>query len=146
MLGIAGTFLAELSNTVITESRDGYPELEEKKAFIFKVLTLEEEKFNKTIDQGLAILTDLQKELEADGRKVLSGEDAFKLYDTYGFPMDLTQEILEEKGFTADEKGFYDCMEQHTWPEKRQIIWVRTLPCTNPLIRRLQRNLQVTAS
>ena len=112
MLGIAGTFLAELSNTVITESRDGYPELEEKKAFIFKVLTLEEEKFNKTIDQGLAILTDLQKELEADGRKVLSGEDAFKLYDTYGFPMDLTQEILEEKGFTADEKGFYDCMEQ----------------------------------
>ncbi|MCI8891633.1 MAG: alanine--tRNA ligase [Eubacterium sp.] len=112
MLGIAGTFLAELSNTVITESRDGYPELEEKKAFIFKVLTLEEEKFNKTIDQGLAILTDLQKELEASGRKVLSGEDAFKLYDTYGFPMDLTQEILEEKGFTADEKGFYDCMEQ----------------------------------
>ncbi len=112
MLGIPGAFLAELSNTVITESRDGYPELEEKKEFIFKVLTLEEEKFNKTIDQGLAILSDLQKEMEESGRKVLSGEDAFKLYDTYGFPMDLTQEILEEKGFTADEKGFYACMEQ----------------------------------
>lgn len=112
MLGIPGVFLAELSNTVITESRDGYPELEEKKAFIFKVLTLEEEKFNKTIDQGLAILADLQKEMEKSGSKVLSAEDAFKLYDTYGFPMDLTQEILEEKGFTVDEKGFYDCMQQ----------------------------------
>ena len=112
MLGIEGTFLADLSNTVITESRDGYPELEEKKEFIFKVLTQEEEKFNKTIDQGLAILADMQKSMEEAGVKVLSGEDAFKLYDTYGFPMDLTQEILEEKGFTIDESGFKSCMEQ----------------------------------
>lgn len=112
MLGIPGAFLAQLSNTVITESRDGYPELEEKKEFIFKVLTQEEEKFNKTIDQGLAILAQMQKTMEEKGSKVLSGEDAFKLYDTYGFPMDLTQEILEEKGFTIDEDGFYSCMEK----------------------------------
>jgi alanyl-tRNA synthetase len=112
MLGIAGTFLAQLSGTVIAESRDGYPELEEKKEFIFKVLTQEEEKFNKTIDQGLAILAQMQQAMEEAGTKVLSGEDAFKLYDTFGFPMDLTGEILEEKGFTIDEDGFYACMEQ----------------------------------
>ena len=112
MLGIEGTFLAQLSNAVITESRDGYPELEEKKEFIFKVLTQEEEKFNKTIDQGLAILSDMQKSMEEGGLKALSGEDAFKLYDTYGFPVDLTQEILEEKGFTIDEEGFRKCMEE----------------------------------
>ncbi len=111
MLGIAGTFLADLSNTVIVESRDGYPELEEKKTFIFKVLTQEEEKFNKTIDQGLAILSDLCREMEEKGEKELSGEEAFKLYDTYGFPLDLTQEILEEKGFAIDEAGFRSCME-----------------------------------
>ena len=112
MLGISGAFLAKLSNTVITESCDGYPELEEKKEFIFKVLTQEEEKFNKTIDQGLAILADMQKAMEEKGSKTLSGEDAFKLYDTYGFPLDLTEEILEEKGFTIDEDGFYSCMEK----------------------------------
>ena len=112
MLGIEGTFLARLSNTVITESSDGYPELEEKKEFIFKVLTQEEEKFNKTIDQGLAILSQMQKSMEEEGRKALFGEDAFKLYDTYGFPIDLTQEILEEKGFTIDEEGFRQCMEE----------------------------------
>ncbi len=112
MLGVAGTFLAQLSNTVITESRDGYPELEEKKAFIFKVLTQEEEKFNKTIDQGLAILGEMQKQMEGQGAKTLSGEDAFKLYDTYGFPLDLTQEILGEKGLSADEAGFEACMQK----------------------------------
>lgn len=112
LLGIQGLFLAKLGETVIAESRDGYPELEEKRAFILKVLTQEEEKFNKTIDQGLSILAQLQAELEQNGKKVLSGEDAFKLYDTYGFPMDLTQEILEEKGFSVDEKGFAACMDQ----------------------------------
>lgn len=111
ILGIEGTFMAELAATVICESRDGYPELEEKKAFIFKVLTQEEEKFSKTIDQGLAILSEMEKEMESKGEKVLSGEDAFRLYDTYGFPMDLTQEILEEKGFSIDEEGFGKAME-----------------------------------
>ena len=111
MLGIDGLFLAKLSETVINESKDGYPELEEKKDFIFKVLTQEEEKFNKTIDQGLAILADMQKTMEEKGEKVLSGEDAFKLYDTYGFPVDLTEEILEEKGFSIDHDGFQAAME-----------------------------------
>lgn len=112
MLGIDGVFLAELSATVIAESKDGYSELEEKKDFIFRVLTQEEEKFHKTIDQGLTILADLQKEMEDKNAKVLSGEEAFKLYDTYGFPIDLTQEILEEKGFSIDEAGFLAAMEE----------------------------------
>ena len=112
MLGIDGVFLAKLSATVIAESKDGYPELEEKKDFIFRVLTQEEEKFHKTIDQGLAILSEMQKEMEAKGENVLSGEEAFKLYDTYGFPIDLTQEILGEKGFSIDEAGFSAAMEE----------------------------------
>ena len=112
LLGIQGRFLATLSATVIAESKDGYPELEEKKEFIFKVLTQEEEKFDKTIDQGLTILAEMQEEMAGAGTKVLSGENAFKLYDTYGFPLDLTQEILEEKGFSIDEEGFGKCMEE----------------------------------
>ena len=112
LLGIKGKFLAELSATVIAESKDGYPELDEKKEFIFKVLSQEEEKFDKTIDQGLSILAEMQEELKKTGEKVLSGENAFKLYDTYGFPMDLTQEILEEQGFVIDEEGFKACMEE----------------------------------
>lgn len=112
LLGIKGKFLADLSATVIAESKDGYPELDEKKEFIFKVLSQEEEKFDKTIDQGLSILSEMQEELKKTGEKVLSGENAFKLYDTYGFPMDLTQEILEEQGFVIDEEGFKACMEE----------------------------------
>ncbi len=111
MLGIDGTFMAKLAGTVIAESRDGYPELEEKKSFIFKVLTQEEEKFAKTIDQGLSILSDLEAKMKEAKEHVLSGQDAFKLYDTYGFPLDLTQEILEEKGFSVDEDGFSKAME-----------------------------------
>ena len=95
LLGIEGKFLAKLSATVIETSKDGYPELEEKKEFIFNVLTQEEDKFNKTIDQGLSILNEMEEKLSAEGKKVLDGADAFKLYDTYGFPMDLTKEILE---------------------------------------------------
>ena len=106
MLGIDGIFMAELSKTVINESKDGYPELEEKKDFILKVMTQEEENFNKTIDQGLDILAELEEKMKAEGKTVLSGEDAFRLYDTYGFPIDLTDEILSEKGYTYDEAGF----------------------------------------
>ncbi len=112
LLGIEGKFLARLSETVIEGSKDGYPELEEKKSFIFKVLTQEEEKFNKTIDQGLSILADLEAQMQKEGTKVLSGENTFKLYDTYGFPVDLTREILEEKGFSIDEEGFKAAMEE----------------------------------
>ena len=123
MLGIDGIFMAKLAATVINESKDGYPELEEKKDFIFKVLSQEEEKFGKTIDQGLSILSDMEKQMEADGVKVLSGENAFKLYDTYGFPMYLTQEILEEKGFSVDEEGFKKAMEvQRTTARKARKV------------------------
>ena len=123
MLGIDGIFMAKLAATVINESKDGYPELEEKKDFIFKVLSQEEEKFGKTIDQGLSILSDMEKQMEADGVKFHSGENAFKLYDTYGFPMDLTQEILEEKGFSVDEEGFKKAMEvQRTTARKARKV------------------------
>ena len=112
LLGIEGKFLAELSKTVIDECKDGYPELEEKKEFILTVLTQEENKFDKTIDLGLSILAEMEDEMGKKGEKELSGENAFKLYDTYGFPMDLTEEILEEKGFTIDHVGFAQCMEE----------------------------------
>ena len=111
LLGIHKGFLPELAQTVIEGSKDGYPELEEKKEFILKVITKEEEQFNKTIDQGLGILSDLIEKLEAEGKKTLAGEDAFRLYDTYGFPLDLTKEILEEKEIGVDEEGFQECME-----------------------------------
>ena len=111
LLGIEKGFLPELAETVIAGSKDGYPELEEKKEFILKVISKEEEQFNKTIDQGLGILSDMIEKMEAEGAKTLGGEDAFRLYDTYGFPLDLTKEILEEKGMDADEEGFRECME-----------------------------------
>ncbi len=112
LLGIEEKFLAQLSETVIALSKDGYPELEEKKAMILKVLTQEEDKFNKTIDQGLSILNDLQEEMVKNNETVLSGENAFKLYDTYGFPLDLTLEILEEKNFGVDKEGFQAAMKK----------------------------------
>ena len=111
LLGIHKGFLPELAETVIAGSKDGYPELEEKKEFILKVITKEEEQFNKTIDQGLGILSDMIADMEKKGEKTLGGEDAFRLYDTYGFPLDLTKEILEEKGMDVDEDGFRASME-----------------------------------
>ena len=112
LLGIEGRFMPELSKTVIELSKDGYPELEEKKPMILKVLAEEEEKFNKTIDQGLSILAEMESEMEKNGETVLSGSNAFKLYDTYGFPLDLTIEILEEKNMTVDEDGFQAAMQE----------------------------------
>ena len=111
LLGIEGSFIPELAQTVIEGSRDGYPELEEKKDFILKVIAKEEDQFNKTIDQGLGILAEMTAKMEAEQTTTLSGADAFKLYDTYGFPIDLTKEILEEKGMQVDEDGFHAAME-----------------------------------
>ena len=111
LLGIQGQFLSNLSEVVIRESQDGYPELADKKEYILKLIATEEENFNKTIDQGLNILNEMMEEMKKEGTTVLSGENTFKLYDTYGFPMDLTIEILEENGFTADEKRFHEAME-----------------------------------
>ncbi len=112
LLGIRGSFLAELSKTVIEVSKDAYPELLEKQEHIFATLNAEEENFNKTIDQGLSILNSFIDELKKNGMEELSGSDAFKLYDTYGFPLDLTKEILEEAGISVDEDGFNACMQE----------------------------------
>ena len=111
LLGISGKFLSELSKTVIRESEDGYPELEEKKEYIFKLIATEEENFNRTIDQGLSILNERMEEMKKEKTEVLSGEQAFQLYDTYGFPIDLTIEILGEKGLSVDEEGFRKAMD-----------------------------------
>ncbi len=112
MLGIKGEFMGKLADVVIRESHDGYPELLEKQEFIRRVLTEEEHKFNATIDQGLSILSELEDDLSSRNEKVLSGKDAFRLYDTYGFPVDLTNEILEEKGFNVDMDGFKAAMDE----------------------------------
>lgn len=112
LLGIEGKFLTTLSKKVIEVSKDGYPELADKETFIFNVINEEEDKFNKTIDQGLSILSEMEAAMVKDGEKVLNGADAFKLYDTYGFPLDLTKEILEEKGFGVDEDGFAASMKE----------------------------------
>ncbi len=111
LLGVQGTFLAGLSDTVIETSKDGYPELEEKRAMIHAVITEEENKFNRTIDTGLALLNEDIESLKKEGNTVLSGADAFRLYDTYGFPRDLTEEILEENGMRMDDEGFTEAME-----------------------------------
>ncbi len=112
MLGIKDTFLNKLADTVIENSKKGYPELEDKKTFIKKVLLEEEERFAKTIDQGLSILKELCTKLHDEKKNILSGEDVFKLYDTYGFPVDLTAEIISEHNFTYDKEGFDKCMEE----------------------------------
>ena len=111
LIGIDGAFLVGLAKAVIAGSKDGYPELAEKQDFILSVIEQEEEKFEKTINQGLEILEGIQKDMEAKGVKTMSGEDAFKLYDTYGFPIDLTKEILEEKGMDIDEEAFKQAMK-----------------------------------
>lgn len=112
LLGIKGRFMPELSETVIRLSKDGYPELEDKQVMILKVITEEEDKFNKTIDQGLSILTKMEQEMAAENETTLSGAEAFKLYDTYGFPLDLTLEIFEEKNLKVDQEGFKSAMEE----------------------------------
>ena len=110
-LGIQGSFLPTLAQNVINGSKDGYPELEEKKDFILSVVKAEEEKFEKTYEQGMDILNQMEEELEKNGQKQLSGENAFRLYDTYGFPLENTMEILEENGYTVDEAGFREAMD-----------------------------------
>ena len=109
LLGIHEPFLYQVCNTVIEENRSAYPELCEKKEFIQKLIRVEEESFEKTIDSGLALLDDMLKSVKDN---TLSGEDAFKLYDTYGFPVDLTKDILEEKGVSVDEERFNELMTE----------------------------------
>ena len=111
LLGINKEFLADLCEVVIEQSGKAYPELVEKKEYIRKVLSVEENSFNKTIDKGMEILKSDIEEMKAKGEKVLNGEKTFRLYDTYGFPIDLTKEILEEEGLSLDEAAFQEEMK-----------------------------------
>ncbi len=111
LLGVNEPFLYKVCDMVIHENRTAYPDLVEKQEYITRVIKVEEENFAKTIDTGLRILNDLVESHKAKGETVFSGEDAFKLYDTYGFPLDLTQDILEEQGMTVDEAAFTALME-----------------------------------
>lgn len=112
ILGIQGKFLVELSNRVIEVSGEAYPELVEKKDYIQKIISVEEEKFAVTIDQGTNIIHEYVEELKKTNSNILSGEKVFKLYDTFGFPLELTVEILAEEGCSADEKGFNEHMRR----------------------------------
>ncbi len=109
MIGIKGTFLHDVADTVIDENKNAYPELEEKRAYIKKIIKVEEEAFAKTIDKGMELLTEIMD--NASG-KTLSGEDVFKLADTYGFPFDLTVEIAAERGFAVDEAGYRELVQK----------------------------------
>ena len=112
LLGIDRMFLRELCCVVISQNEDAYPELRAKYDYILKVITLEEERFNATIDAGLGILTGIIDEARKNGERVISGADAFKLYDTFGFPVDLTREIAEEAGLAIDDDAFTELMNE----------------------------------
>ncbi len=111
-LGIEGTFLSSICDIVIENSKDAYPQLLEKAEYIKKVLKLEEERFAETIDSGIEILNDYIIEIKSKNEKVISGEKVFKLYDTYGFPMELTEEIAEDNGLSIDNEGFNEEMQK----------------------------------
>jgi len=112
LLGIQGTFLSDIVERVIESWKVAYPEIGERKEQIKKVVRIEEEQFQKTIHQGMNILESYIDSMMNEGKSILSGERAFKLYDTYGFPLDLTKEVLEEKGLNVDEDGFNDHMRE----------------------------------
>ena len=112
LLGIKENFLYKLVDEVIKVSGEAYSELVEKESYIKKVIRIEEEKFNETIEQGMEILASYIADLKKNGETTLSGENAFKLYDTYGFPIDLTQEILEEEHLSIDEEAFNEEMNK----------------------------------
>ncbi len=111
LLGINHTFLSDLCDVVIELNVGAYPELADKQDYIKKVISMEEDRFNTTIDAGLAILSDMIAKAQAENKTVLDGADVFKLYDTYGFPVDLTREIAEEKGLSIDEEKYKTEME-----------------------------------
>jgi len=113
LLGINKPFLYDIAMVVINESKHAYPELEEKREYIQKVIRIEEEKFDLTIDQGLVILNKYIEETKAKNSKTITGEMAFELHGTYGFPIDLTREIAEENGLSVDEEGFREEMQRH---------------------------------
>ncbi len=112
LLGVNDPFLYEVCDTVIHENEGHYPELRERRDYIIKVIRTEEENFSKTIDGGMRIFQDMLEGHKQKGEKTFSGADAFKLYDTYGFPIDLTIEMVQEQDMTVDQKAFKDLMEE----------------------------------
>lgn len=112
LLGIRETFLARLADTVINTSMGAYPHMDEKRDYIKKVISIEEEKFYATVDQGMTILEQYIAEIRQNGKDTLTGDMIFRLHDTYGFPVDLTREIAQEKGMKVDEEGFVAEMKQ----------------------------------
>ena len=112
LLGVNEPFLYKVIDTVVHENECQYPELREKQAYITRVVKTEEENFARTLDAGMKIFSDLLAEHKAKGESVFSGADAFKLYDTYGFPIDLTIEMCEDEGMRVDEAGFKALMEE----------------------------------
>ncbi len=119
LLGTDGPFLYQISSKVVDLMKGAYPELRETEAFISKVIENEEERFSETLDSGMKILKEELEKLEKGERKVLSGEVAFRLYDTFGFPLDLTTEILQERGMSFDEEGFRAQMEEQRQKSKQ---------------------------
>jgi len=111
MLGVRDAFLCNLCDIVIRDSKDAYPEIEAKKEYIKKVIKIEEDKFRETLDSGIEILNGFISELKERNEKILKGADGFKLYDTFGFPMELTKEILEDEGLSLDEDAFHEEMK-----------------------------------
>ena len=112
LLGISRMFLVEMCETAIGESVDAYPELASRGDYIKKVISMEEERFNATIDAGLSRLSDIIAEAKSAGKDTVDGADVFRLYDTYGFPLDLTSEIIVEAGLAVDEEGFRTLMQE----------------------------------
>lgn len=112
MLGIQENFMSRLAEVVVDAYSESYTDLEERKEYIKSIIDQEEDRFNKTLDSGLKILEEMMEDLKQNGSQILSGEDSFKLYDTYGFPFDLTKDILREHRLSADENGFNACMQE----------------------------------
>ena len=112
LLGINDMFLTDLAEVVIAQSKDAYKELEDNKDYIMKIISVEEKKFYKTIDSGMVLLNNIIEDMKKDGKTVLDGETAFKLHDTYGFPLDLTREIMNENSFEVDEEKYKEEMQK----------------------------------
>jgi len=119
ILGIESPFLYRTSSTVVDLMKDAYPELRETEAFVSRVIRNEEERFSETLDSGLKILREELERLQKEGKKILPGDVAFRLYDTFGFPLDLTTEILQEEGMSFDEEGFNAQMEEQRQKSKQ---------------------------
>ncbi len=121
LVGIKNAFLYDVAGVVIEESKNAYPELKEKETYIKTVIKAEEESFIKTVDSGIVILNEYIENIKKEGGKILPGKDVFKLHDTYGFPFDLTKEILEENGLDIDEDGFNAAMKEQKERAKNAI-------------------------